>query len=96
MDFFAQDGRTYIHCNECMRCVKPSWKHCATCSRCCLPNHVCGEFVPSQLCFNCGQPGHKKRDCPGFSFDAPIPIKKVCNVFHIALLSKCSCDFVIS
>lgn len=58
-----------------MRCVKPSWKHCATCKRCCLPSHVCGEFVPSQLCFNCGQPGHKKRDCPSFSCDAAIRIK---------------------
>jgi len=71
----SKDGRTYVHCNECMRCVKPSWKHCATCKRCCLPSHVCGEFVPSQLCFNCGEPGHKKRDCPSSSCDAAIRIK---------------------
>ena len=73
--FSVQDGRTYVHCNECMRCVKPSWKHCATCKHCCLPSHVCGEFVPSQLCFSCGEPGHKKRDCPSFSCDAAIRIK---------------------
>jgi hypothetical protein len=67
-----------------MRCVKPSWKHCGACNRCFLPSHVCGEFVPSQLCFNCGQPGHKKQDCPSFTVDAAILIKKVGNIFHIA------------
>jgi hypothetical protein len=71
----SKDGRTYVHCNECMRCVKPSWKHCATCKRCCLPCHMCGEFVSSQLCFNCGEPGHKKRNCPSFSCDAATRIK---------------------
>ncbi|XP_021923855.1 zinc finger CCHC domain-containing protein 4 isoform X2 [Zootermopsis nevadensis] len=85
----SKDGRTYVHCNECMRCVKPSWKHCVTCNRCCLPSHVCGEFVPSQLCFNCGQPGHKKRDCPRFGFDAAFLIKKPDCTLQLNSMKMC-------
>ncbi|KAJ4450762.1 hypothetical protein ANN_02192, partial [Periplaneta americana] len=73
----SKDGRTYVHCDECKRCVKPTWEHCGTCNRCCLPSHKCGEFVPSQLCFNCGQPGHKKHDCSTFSIGAAITVKKL-------------------
>ena len=42
-----QDGRTYVHCNLCQRCVKPSYQHCEACARCKLPDHQC-------------QPGQKK------------------------------------
>ena len=38
-----QDGRTYVHCNLCQRCVKPSYKHCQTCARCKLPDHQCSQ-----------------------------------------------------
>lgn len=59
----TQDGRTYVHCDKCARCVKPSWKHCNECKRCCLPDHKCGDFKPAG-CFLCHKPGHKKTECP--------------------------------
>ena len=38
-----QDGRTYVHCTKCERCVKPTYSHCTKCERCKLPTHQCGE-----------------------------------------------------
>lgn len=40
-----QDGNTYIHCDVCRRCVKPSRVHCNQCNICDLPQHVCGQSV---------------------------------------------------
>uniref|UniRef100_A0A8C1Y679 rRNA N(6)-adenosine-methyltransferase ZCCHC4 n=1 Tax=Cyprinus carpio TaxID=7962 RepID=A0A8C1Y679_CYPCA len=44
------------HCDECGRCVKPSWRHCSSCGHCTLPDHPCG--------FNHGSQKHKLRACP--------------------------------
>jgi hypothetical protein len=39
--FSVQDGRTYVHCGDCKRCVKPTYTHCKLCQRCKLPEHKC-------------------------------------------------------
>ena len=39
-----QDGRTYVHCHLCERCVKPTWSHCSRCNRCALADHPCDKF----------------------------------------------------
>jgi len=42
--FSLKDGRTYVHCNICSRCVKPTWVHCEKCGRCALSEHPCELF----------------------------------------------------
>ncbi|CAL8139597.1 unnamed protein product [Orchesella dallaii] len=27
-------GKSYVHCTECEKCVKPTWKHCGRCQKC--------------------------------------------------------------
>ncbi|KAJ9592971.1 hypothetical protein L9F63_015341 [Diploptera punctata] len=78
----SKDGQTYVHCGKCKRCVKPSWKHCNVCKRCCLPSHVCGEFIPSNICFNCGEAGHKKQDCAKVPYRLAISVKLDGRVPH--------------
>lgn len=39
--FILQNGRKYIHCNLCKKCVKRTWKHCKQCNKCCLIEHKC-------------------------------------------------------
>ncbi|MPC26650.1 Zinc finger CCHC domain-containing protein 4 [Portunus trituberculatus] len=56
-----QDGRTYKHCGECGRCVKPAWVHCGTCGGCRPPDHLC---APPLGCYTCGDMDHKHLNCP--------------------------------
>ena len=42
-----QDGRTYVHCSACRRCVKPTYVHCQACGRCRLPGHPCATPSPA-------------------------------------------------
>lgn len=73
-----QDGRTYVHCDKCARCVKPSWTHCKECKRCCLPDHTCGDFKPTG-CFLCHKPDHKKSECP-IRNNAEVSLKNLMNL----------------
>ncbi|CAG5127551.1 unnamed protein product [Candidula unifasciata] len=59
----SKDGTRYVHCDMCMRCVKPSRVHCFTCQMCQLKDHTCGQ-MNSSGCHICGEPDHKRRDCP--------------------------------
>ena len=42
-DCVWQDGSSYVHCERCGRCVKPSRVHCDTCNICDLQDHKCGQ-----------------------------------------------------
>ncbi|XP_078588631.1 rRNA N(6)-adenosine-methyltransferase ZCCHC4-like [Branchiostoma floridae x Branchiostoma japonicum] len=60
----SKDGRTYVHCDLCKKCVKPAWSHCEPCGRCEPRDHVCSQRTHLVGCFICGDPGHKRRECP--------------------------------
>ena len=60
-----QDGRTYVHCNLCQRCVKPSYQHCEACARCKLPDHQCQKPGPLEGHKQGGPKPKKKRKQKG-------------------------------
>ncbi|XP_070541295.1 rRNA N(6)-adenosine-methyltransferase ZCCHC4-like [Ptychodera flava] len=60
----SKDGRTYTHCDQCSRCVKPGRVHCSSCNQCELPDHVCVTNKALIGCHICGDPTHKRRQCP--------------------------------
>ncbi|KAK3728056.1 hypothetical protein RRG08_022108 [Elysia crispata] len=59
----SKDGTTYNHCDACLKCVKPSRFHCFKCGVCVMKDHQCGKILPAG-CHICGDPSHKRRDCP--------------------------------
>ncbi|XP_077992631.1 rRNA N(6)-adenosine-methyltransferase ZCCHC4-like isoform X2 [Glandiceps talaboti] len=60
----SKDGRSYIHCDQCNKCVKPGRIHCSSCDHCELPGHVCVSNRAIVGCHVCGDPTHKRRQCP--------------------------------
>lgn len=64
----SKDGKTYKHCDECSKCVKPLWSHCSGCKKCQPQDHKCDKasdgLTKAFTCHMCGQEGHKRMDCP--------------------------------
>merc|ERR1712025_320622 len=60
----SKDGRTYVHCNTCKKCVKPGRVHCSVCKSCELDKHNCNRLTQPIGCHICGDLRHKRKDCP--------------------------------
>ena len=71
-----QDGRTYVHCSPCGRCVKPTYSHCQGCGRCKLPTHSCSAKEQGQEKGAQGQERPAKRKKFGKAKNMSIAYKK--------------------
>ncbi|XP_005186567.2 rRNA N6-adenosine-methyltransferase ZCCHC4 [Musca domestica] len=60
----SKNGSTYVHCNQCGLCVKPSYVHCRNCRRCTQKEgHNCSEYQKHQTCYICRNVGHTEKRC---------------------------------
>ncbi|XP_023234754.1 zinc finger CCHC domain-containing protein 4-like [Centruroides sculpturatus] len=87
----SKDGRPYKHCDICKRCVKESYVHCNNCNLCVLINHKCELIQRESSCHVCGDPGHKRKNCPKIeSLKRKIQNKEVKEAKRIKKMKKCN------
>ena len=66
IDLFVnfQEGKTYKHCDDWEKCVKPSWFLCSQCQKCRPQDHKCDDGDGAQakrfVCHSYGKEGHKR------------------------------------